>query len=134
MKIAPPHRSANPDQTHVIVPITSHAEDTVPHASEGGSPEEEPQAADTTTKGTKNDTSDNPSDNPSHNRDTPPETHQERKEQPATGASRLTLSDATWNDITVNSDDEATGVFGFTFKEFKSKQLRTLCSRLNSRD
>ena len=41
------------------------------------------------------------------------------------------LGGVQWEDVDVNDEGNATGLFGTAFKEFSSKMLRTICSRLN---
>jgi hypothetical protein len=41
------------------------------------------------------------------------------------------LEGARWEDVDVDDEGNATGLFGTAIKEFSSKQLRSICSRLN---
>ena len=46
-------------------------------------------------------------------------------------ASQLNLERVQWSDFDTDEEGRATGVFGMLFSEYSSKQLRSLCSRLN---
>ena len=43
----------------------------------------------------------------------------------------INLDEVRWEDVHVDEEGNATGVFDSEFKDFSSKQLRTICSRLN---
>ena len=43
----------------------------------------------------------------------------------------INLDEVNWKDVDVDNKGNATGVFGLEFKEFLSKQLHTICRRLN---
>jgi hypothetical protein len=43
----------------------------------------------------------------------------------------INLEEVHWTDVDIDEDGNATGVLGSEFKELSSKQLRTICSRLN---
>lgn len=54
-------------------------------------------------------------------------------QQPEHGSTTPTLANLTWDKIDIDSAGNATGVFGINFTQFSSKQLRSICSRLNIR-
>lgn len=49
---------------------------------------------------------------------------------PAPVASKLNFQEAQWTDIHEDDDGNAAGVFGVSWDEFSSKQLRAICSKL----
>ncbi len=50
---------------------------------------------------------------------------------PATLASRLNLLEALWSNISDDDNEVTCGVLGVEWDKFSSKQLRSICSKLN---